>query len=172
MALKPCRECGAEISTLAKTCPHCGVSSPAINIKAVVAGGALLAFLLLFIVVLAASSGGSRGDRIVPSPTCRNDWMKCANNADMAKHYRGWWDVRHACEREAKDRAKYGNPDFPWESFPNFMRGDNYVKSGKAILMENDAQFSNGFGAMVHVNITCEYDLRTKSVLSVSIRAR
>ena len=24
MALKPCRECGASISTEAQTCPHCG----------------------------------------------------------------------------------------------------------------------------------------------------
>lgn len=29
MALKPCRECKKEISTEAKTCPHCGVSNPA-----------------------------------------------------------------------------------------------------------------------------------------------
>lgn len=28
MALKPCRECGAPVSTQAKACPHCGISSP------------------------------------------------------------------------------------------------------------------------------------------------
>lgn len=28
MALKPCKECGREISTEAKTCPHCGKGSP------------------------------------------------------------------------------------------------------------------------------------------------
>jgi hypothetical protein len=28
MALKPCRECKKEVSTEAKTCPHCGVSNP------------------------------------------------------------------------------------------------------------------------------------------------
>jgi hypothetical protein len=28
MALKPCRECKVMVSTGAKTCPHCGVSSP------------------------------------------------------------------------------------------------------------------------------------------------
>ena len=28
MALKPCRECGASISTEAQTCPHCGVPDP------------------------------------------------------------------------------------------------------------------------------------------------
>ena len=29
MALKPCRECGAEISTTAKHCPQCGAPSKA-----------------------------------------------------------------------------------------------------------------------------------------------
>jgi hypothetical protein len=28
MALKPCRECGQQVSTDAETCPHCGVRSP------------------------------------------------------------------------------------------------------------------------------------------------
>lgn len=28
MALKKCKECGKEVSTSAKTCPHCGVSNP------------------------------------------------------------------------------------------------------------------------------------------------
>jgi hypothetical protein len=28
MALKPCRECGAQVSTEAEICPHCGVRSP------------------------------------------------------------------------------------------------------------------------------------------------
>lgn len=28
MAMKACRECGKEVSTEAKTCPHCGVKSP------------------------------------------------------------------------------------------------------------------------------------------------
>ena len=28
MALKPCRECGVQVSTEAEVCPHCGVRSP------------------------------------------------------------------------------------------------------------------------------------------------
>ena len=31
MALKPCRECGAKISTEAKTCPKCGAPKPILN---------------------------------------------------------------------------------------------------------------------------------------------
>jgi rRNA maturation protein Nop10 len=29
MALKECRECKGAVSTLSKSCPHCGVPSPA-----------------------------------------------------------------------------------------------------------------------------------------------
>jgi hypothetical protein len=29
MAMKPCRECGKEVSTSAKTCPNCGIKAPA-----------------------------------------------------------------------------------------------------------------------------------------------
>lgn len=29
MALKPCRECGVQVSEAAETCPHCGVKAPA-----------------------------------------------------------------------------------------------------------------------------------------------
>ena len=28
MAMSKCRECGKAVSTLAKTCPHCGVPKP------------------------------------------------------------------------------------------------------------------------------------------------
>lgn len=30
MALVPCRECGAQISTYAETCPHCGIGKPGV----------------------------------------------------------------------------------------------------------------------------------------------
>ena len=33
MALSTCKECGGKVSTLAKTCPHCGVPNPAIKKK-------------------------------------------------------------------------------------------------------------------------------------------
>lgn len=31
MALEKCKECGEEVSVKAKTCPHCGVSSPGVT---------------------------------------------------------------------------------------------------------------------------------------------
>ena len=56
MALKPCRECGKEVSTTAKTCPHCGTLHPA-NTAAAVGSGlmgcgcALTVLVPLFLLV-------------------------------------------------------------------------------------------------------------------------
>lgn len=36
-------------------------------------------------------------------------------------------------------------------------------------MLQNEAQFSNGFGAMVHSRVVCTYNLRAKRVLNVSI---
>ena len=33
MAMSNCKECGKEVSTKAKACPHCGISKPASKLK-------------------------------------------------------------------------------------------------------------------------------------------
>jgi hypothetical protein len=52
MALKPCRECGTEVSEDAKVCPHCGVQWPA-NALQLLAGnlGGLGCLLTLLVTV-------------------------------------------------------------------------------------------------------------------------
>jgi hypothetical protein len=74
-----------------------------------------------------------------------------------------------SCQVEASSRAKYGTPKRPWMTFGRFYTGSSYIKSGVAILMENDAQFQNGFGAMVHSTVACSYDLNQKKALSATI---
>ncbi len=46
MALKPCRECGQDVSAKARTCPQCGVQSPAKK-DAALGGPLLLLFILM-----------------------------------------------------------------------------------------------------------------------------
>jgi len=58
MALKPCRECGGQVSTTANTCPHCGVKNPA---KSSVSPGCLITL------VIAAIIGGIIA--LAPGPT-------------------------------------------------------------------------------------------------------
>lgn len=78
MALKPCRECGKDVSTEAKTCPHCGVSGPvvaSIMNKNFGCGTGCLALIALVVVVMVigqlANSGAdapSSGSAGAPRP--------------------------------------------------------------------------------------------------------
>lgn len=77
--------------------------------------------------------------------------------------------VQVRCQRAAEDRAKYGSPKWPWLSFGSFRGGKDYVETGQVIAIEPDAQFQNGFGAMVHSRVVCRYDLNADKVTDVFI---
>jgi hypothetical protein len=100
---------------------------------------------------------------------CRTDWNKCADNADLANNYEGWERVHTECKDAATRQARFGTPKWPWLAFSSFYPGNGYVQSGIGTAIENDAQFSNGFGAMVHSKVTCDYDLRARHVLNVVV---
>ena len=108
-----------------------------------------------------------------PAPTqedlCRSDWSKCADNEQLVNNYSDWSKVQVECKMEAEHEAEYGSPSWPWLAFGNFLKGKDYVSTGVATAIEPDAQFQNGFGAMVHSTVTCEYDLRTQKVTNISI---
>jgi hypothetical protein len=93
------------------------------------------------------------------------------DNSDLVNNYLPDHDAQIDCELEAQSRARYGDPKFP-SRFGTFLKGNDYPKTGIAILIENEAQFQNGFGAMVHSTVRCTYDLRAKRVLNVEISSR
>lgn len=60
MPLKPCRECKKEVSTEAKTCPHCGATTPTesgFNRRIGAGGGCLIILLVLFMIGMCSDSG-------------------------------------------------------------------------------------------------------------------
>jgi len=173
MALKPCRECGAQVSTEAEVCPHCGVRSPTATSTATVnpiAKRAVLVVIGLFVASSVLTMLTKSPPSLAPS-TCASDWARCASNEELAKNYNRWWDVRRECKREADARARY-KTEWPWEAFGTFNVGNSYIASGKAVAIEPEAQFQNGFGAMVRSRVTCTYDLRADRVISVDISPR
>jgi hypothetical protein len=106
-------------------------------------------------------------------PSCKTDWTLCIDNSDLENNYLVDSTAPFECKQEAIKRAKYGDPKFPWAyPFSTFYKGDQYSKTGIAILVEKEAQYQNGFGAMVHSEVTCTYDLRAKRVLNIEISAR
>lgn len=105
-------------------------------------------------------------------PTCEANWRSCASDEEVANNWHGWSGLRFECERAASAHAKYGEPKWPhwYGNFGSYMRKDaSFVKEGKAVLLEPDAQFQNRFGAMVHVRVECSYDLANDQVTDVSI---
>ncbi len=171
MALKPCRECGQQVSIDAKICPHCGVRFP-VKGAAVRNNVGCLVLIGIALFVLVAIFSESENNPEPKIGTCESDWTKCTNNEQLANNYSGWEHMRSACKTEANDRAKYGTPVWPWPAFGHFFRGNNYVTSGIAVAVEPDAQFQNGFGAMVRSRVVCTYDLRTNRVVDVVITER
>jgi hypothetical protein len=128
-------------------------------------GVSVLVILVLYILV------GLVGTSTPVAPTCKSDWTKCADNRDMANNFDGWFHVQYGCKTAATDRAKYGTPEWPSFFFSSFYPGTNF-STGIVTLIEPDAKFQNGFGAMVHSRVQCEFDLRADKVINVTIGQR
>lgn len=115
----------------------------------------------------AIGSNQEAGDKT--KPTCKSDWRLCADNADLINNFGDITRGQVSCKYEANKLAKYGSPTWPWFPFGTFYKGNEYVKTGIATLVEKDAQFSNAFGAMVHSTVTCRYDLNLQKVLDATV---
>lgn len=128
--------------------------------------------LLLAIFVIGALITNPSKDEKPSAPkssTCKDDWKLCADNGELVNNWSGWSLVQSECKRTANDSAKYGTPEWPWFAFGTFTVGDSYTKNGVGVAIENEAKFSNGFGAMTHVSVTCFYDLNNKKVTDVRV---
>jgi hypothetical protein len=188
MALIKCPECGKDVSDQAVSCPHCG--RPLLDAAAAAAQvapppaapkkkmGCLTVIGILFAIGFGISllsnndsntTGSANNKAASTQPDCRTDWTKCPDNEALVNDYNGWVEVQVACKRSATKQARYGTPEWPWLSFSTFRKGSDYATTGTAIAIEPDAQFSNGFGAMVHSKVICQYDLRKKQVIDISI---
>lgn len=97
MALRPCRECGKQISASAKTCPSCGVKRPVKSTSPLTWG--VLVLLLLGIVSLAASrdnsdSPASSSPNQAPAPTAASlDSTPGITRVGKARAARMWRQV-------------------------------------------------------------------------------
>lgn len=182
-AMARCRECNAKVWRNAEYCKHCGVRYPAkgylltaspdqVGDKSYFRAIAMLfAIGVLGWIGVSLGTGGS-GGVATTGPSCKTNWTLCTDNADLENNYLVDSSAPFDCKQEAIQRAKYGDPKFPWAyPFSTFYTGDQYPKTGIAILVEKAAQYQNGFGAMVHTRVTCTYDLRAKKVLNIEISA-
>jgi hypothetical protein len=171
-ALAKCPSCNNEVSREAKACPQCGqplsFRSPARGTIFLIIAGLIGGWWL----VHNTSDEATKSSNAKPADPCNSDWSKCADNSQMANNFKEWSRGKVACKYAANEKARYGTPVWPWLAFSSFYPGTNYVTSGIAVLIERDAQFQNGFGAMVHSRVECTYDLRAEKVTDVIISER
>jgi hypothetical protein len=102
-------------------------------------------------------------------PTCKRDWKLCIDNSDFVNNLSGMGKIKAGCQRAANDATKYGDPEWPWLSFKLYKPGNDYVKTGVAVLTEKDARFQNGFGVKTKVVVTCTYNLIADMVRDVRV---
>jgi hypothetical protein len=98
---------------------------------------------------------------------CKADWSRCTDNSDLMNNNDGMYSARRQCKSAATDLATYGTPEFPWQAFIAFAKGSDYITTGITRLIETEAKFQNGFGAMRHMRVTCTFDLRHNKVTDV-----
>lgn len=174
MALVKCKECGELVSTTAAACQKCG--APPRTTKS---GGGISSAIAIIVVLVVGynfikSNTTAANVSVVAtdppaSPTCKSDWHLCNDNSELMNDNNSVVGAQIACKSKANETAKFGSPEWPWFAFGSFYKGDDGVKTGKLRLVEKDAKFQNGFGAMAHVIVNCTYDLASESVVDVSV---
>ena len=104
------------------------------------------------------------------APTCEEDYTACAtlqeaiDNNDRIKI-----TAASRCKIAAEDAAKYGEPEWPWLTFSAARRSQSDLADGRVALVETDAKFQNGFGAMKKVVVVCHYDLIGNEVTKLNV---
>jgi hypothetical protein len=166
MALFACPQCGHMVSRKAAACPECGHPIAAAKKKkaqtaaGIGCGGIMLAIIAF--IAWAINEGGKIQEREKAHPTCVSDYTKCTDNRDVVEHHQSkdGISMRVECEEAANRAARYATAEFPFLPFSSYRVGQSYIDSGTAILIENNAQFKNAFGASENVIATCYYDMK------------
>ncbi|HCJ3998467.1 TPA: hypothetical protein NR138_004612, partial [Salmonella enterica] len=98
MALTKCKECKKEVSTSAKTCPHCGVKDPGFGAKQKL-GGCLI--LIIIVAAVMYFVGGSDDKQTAEAPkVCSNTDTQCNFDKNMV-------DAVTKCKPLVEHAAKY-----------------------------------------------------------------
>jgi len=119
MALKPCQECGREISTEAKVCPHCGKSNPTGVRTSPLAMGCLVLILLSIVGGIVSSINSTS-----PSVTSSVSGSQSTNTPDVSPQANatgGHWiysqdedqmsgKISHAATVLSENTAEFGFP--------------------------------------------------------------
>jgi hypothetical protein len=168
VALTKCKECKKEVSTSAKTCPHCGVGSPATTNAQAVMGIVLMVAIGWGLYSYFGSSSDS-------SKTAEPEKV-AISDAECQKDLQCWMERKlpeasYPCEKAVEGLAKYSSKwtDSTFEFKFDHMRWANKEK-GVLIFIGDKIKFQNGFGAYQNSIYECTYDPASKTVLDATAK--
>lgn len=164
MPLTTCKACHGQVSSDAKTCPHCGKPLDTADRIAHAIPGVLTGLAVLYFISLC--SGPARAPPTPPNreevAACRAD-IKCTGerNAIFASF---------ACQREMEAQAKYAArwPDDHPSWFYNEWRD---AEKSAIVYLGDRLQLQNGFGAWENYIYSCTYDPDSDHVIEVFLAA-
>ena len=121
---------------------------------------------------LSSSEPGMSSAAEEESATCRDNYTVCASQDQLVETYKRMNEARSDCKREAQKLARYGDAQLPSLPFLSYFPPESSINTGKISLVENEARYQNGFGAMQHTIVTCIYDLDARDVVEVAAVAK
>jgi hypothetical protein len=170
MALKKCKECKKEVSSSAKTCPHCGISNPTTT-----AGEMVIGFLFVVGMTWAAIhyfGSSSSSDDKAPAAEA----PKKVSDAECQKDIQCWMERKlpeasYPCQKAVEKLAKYSAKwtDSTFEFKFDHMRWADQSR-GVITYIGDKIQFQNGFGAYQNSIYECTYDPGSKTVINAEAR--
>ncbi len=162
MALVKCKECGKEVASSAKTCPHCGIKEPGVTAKQK-AGGCLV------ILVLAAAIGywmsGDSSDDKSSSTTAAK--CEATDGECVAQKLMSDPDVIRGCKSPLEKSVKF---EYEWTDgimTPTFSRYLLTNNNKTITLIGDQLKVTNAFNAKLPMTYYCIIDVESHKVLNV-----
>jgi len=162
MAMTKCKECKKEVSTSAKTCPHCGIKSPGVK-----AGDALKGFILIFFVIFIFVQCSGSDDS---SPTASTPQI---SDAECKQSLQCWGEknIINAgayCQKPIEKMSQY---TFEWTDGMLDPRFSHYKwkdqSKGYITYIGDKIKLQNGFGAWGNYIYECDFDPSKNLALDV-----
>lgn len=151
MALIQCKECNAQVSTEAKTCPHCGAKVEN-NFGCTKVLGVVFAFL-----VLASLIGGPSESDTTEQPTTLTPEQQHKKRIESG--FSGWDGSHKQLTKIIKESMH--DPD----SYDHVKT--TYIDTGKDLIIETTYRGKNAYGGLVlnKTNAKASYDGQVTSIL-------
>lgn len=164
MALTKCKECKKEVSSSAKTCPHCGVKDPAIGAKQKL-GGCLVLIVIFFLIWAFVGKDSDDEEKTAATP------KECSNTDTQCNFDKYMVDAITKCKPLVERAAKF---EFEWTDGmfdPMFSHAKINSKKNELTFVGDKVKFANGFNAKSVMTYSCTLDLKTQNVTDFQIQS-